>query len=567
MKKIMIVFLSISALFLTGTHVFASEIQMESHISQVAVYPDAALITRGATVEVKPGEHQLIFSDIIPVIDENSLRVTGQGTARVKILGAQIKKVFLEEKPAERVRQLEKDIEDLTSERKKYENTLSVLEQEKEFLNSLRLFSQGQLPKDLVTKTPSPKDVDDLLKFLDTNLKNNFAAELETERAMQELDKKMEVLTQELAQIKTPSKTKRSVVVDVEVLKAGTLELTISYLVQGASWRPVYDVRASFEKSQAELISFGIVHQTTGEDWENVDIILSTARPLMGGKMPDVLSWFLRPYEPPRRLAEAQYEPYYMERSLGAAGGVNKDSLSAIGGQASSDFAAPPVKAKAEVSYAAVQMSGFSVVYRIPRKATIKSDGTEVKLPIASQALAAKFKYASYPKALPSVYLASRVTNSKDLQLLPGPANLFLEDDFVGSSQIEAIAPSESFDLYLGVDENVKAKREEIEKKTDDVLIGNIPSPNRKVTLKYKLTVENYKAKNITFELFEAMPVSQDERIKVKIDHVSLEPKDKDYRDKKGVWRWELELQPKAKQEIFYTVTIECPRGMKIEGF
>jgi hypothetical protein len=47
--------------------------------------------------------------------------------------------------------------------------------------------------------------------------------------------------------------------------------------------------------------------------------------------------------------------------------------------------------------------------------------------------------------------------------------------------------------------------------------------------------VENYKSRRIEVKLFEAMPVSQDERIKVKISQVSQEPNQKDWKDRKGI--------------------------------
>jgi hypothetical protein len=67
-------------------------------------------------------------------------------------------------------------------------------------------------------------------------------------------------------------------------------------------------------------------------------------------------------------------------------------------------------------------------------------------------------------------------------------------------------------------------------------------------------------------KLFEALPVPEDDRIKVKIEKVSLEPKEKDWKDRKGIWLWELELEPKAKKEIFYNLVVEHPREMQIEG-
>ncbi len=136
----------------------------------------------------------------------------------------------------------------------------------------------------------------------------------------------------------------------------------------------------------------------------------------------------------------------------------------------------------------------------------------------------------------------------------------------MGVSHLAAIAPAEEFDLYLGVDENVKVKKEEIERKVDDVLLGGIPAPNRKITIVFKATVENYKSKDITFELFDSVPVSEDERIKVRVERVTPEPKEKDYKDKKGVWRWELKLEPRAKKEISYTTIIDYPRSLQVEG-
>ena len=158
------------------------------------------------------------------------------------------------------------------------------------------------------------------------------------------------------------------------------------------------------------------------------------------------------------------------------------------------------------------------------------------------------------------------MTNDAATQLLAGRVNVFLEGEFIGPSSLDAISPGEAFDLSLGADENVRVKREIVEKKVDDVLIGGIPASTIKTTTRVKITLENFKAKPVAFELFEAMPVSQDERIKARVEKVSLEPTNKDWKDKKGVWRWALKLEPKAKQEIVYTFVVEHPRGMVVEG-
>jgi len=397
---------------------------------------------------------------------------------------------------------------------------------------------------------PVAKDLDETYKFLDLKLRENYAQDTEMELQMRELQKKIDMLSRELADISGPrQKLKRSILVDVQAQGPKTVSLSVSYLVRGASWQPLYDARADFEKTKVELVSYGIIKQVTGEDWQDVEISLSTAKPSIGGNMPYVAPWVLRPYQP--RVLKMKNAGSGFARQRAAFEEEKADLM---------DLAAP------SVPYAQAEEKGIAVVYKLPNKASIKSDGSEQKLPVSSQILNADFKYSAYPRAVLMAYLGSRVTNGPNLQLLGGRVNIFLSGDFVGTSTIENIGPGEEFDLYLGADENVKVKREQIEKKVDETIIGNIPSPNKKTTFTYKLKAENYKNKKIYLKLFETMPVSEDDRIKAKIVNVSPEPKEKDWKDRKGVWLWELELNPKEKKEITYTFIVEHPRDMNVEG-
>jgi len=531
---------------------FAAEMETESRIAEVTVYPDSALISRVASLKLSSGEYKIIFPNIIPDIDEASLRVSAQENAGVKLFGAQVKKEFLEEEAAERVRQIKEEIQKLQDEIQKLQNDRQIISEEKQFLDSIRLFSHDQLPRDLVTKTPAVKDLDDMFKFMDVKLKDSYAQIIEVELKTREAQKKIEVLKRQLAEVSGPQrKLRRSIVVDLEALKPAAFDLKVSYLVRGASWQPIYDARADFEKSEVELVSYGIIRQNSGEDWQDVEMSLSTAKPAIGGNMPYVAPWVLRPYQ-----------PHMLDKERKSGEWLGSQKMAFISGAP----AATVVPADEGIRYAKAEERGIAIVYKLPKKASIKADGTEYKLPVSTQVLTAKFEYSSYPRSVLNAYLGSRVTNAPNLQLLGGRVNIFLAGDFVGSSSIDNIGPGEEFDLYLGMDENVKVKREQIEKKVDETLIAGIPSPTKRTALKYKLTVENYKSKKINVKLFEAMPVSEDDRIKVKIEKLSLEPKEKDWKDRKGVWLWELELEPKQKKEIIYTFIIEHPREMLVEG-
>ncbi len=539
----------------------ASEVNAPSRISQVTVYASSAFVTRSATVPVTPGDTRVVFAAIVPEIDENSLRVKGRGTAEVKILGAQLKREFTADVPVEKVQQLTDEIQALEDQNAKCDNEKQVLDDEKKYLDSVRLFADKKIPEDLVTKMPTTQELEDIRVFLNLRLKENLNGRQEIDITIRKNQKRLEALRRELEQIAGPGqKVKRSILVEVEVAREGNLDLEVSYGVNGASWNALYDARASFEKSQVELVSYGIVRQNTGEDWDDVDMVLSTARVTGNGNMPEADPWFIRPYQPP-----VPRRAYPMKAK--AAGGMGRAGMAESAPMAADAMmlAAAPLEEAANV-YAQAEAKGVSVAYKLSRKVTVKSDGEEHKLPISSQTLAAHFEYSAYPRAAALAYLRSRVSNDKDLQLLAGRVNVFMEGDFVGTSGIASIAPGQEFDLYMGIDENVKIKRELLERKKDDVLLGGIPSPTMKETFKYKLTVENYKAAASTVNLFEAIPVSEDERIKAKVSQTSLEPKEKDWKDRKGIWRWEFSLEPKGKQEIFYTIVVEYPRGMRVEG-
>jgi uncharacterized protein (TIGR02231 family) len=199
--------------------------------------------------------------------------------------------------------------------------------------------------------------------------------------------------------------------------------------------------------------------------------------------MPYVTSWFLRPY---------QREVLSDKTSAPLAAAYQTEAFK-------KEVGALEERVESEMEYAAAEEKGIAVIYKLSSKVSVKSDKSEHKFPVSSQFLSAEFEYSSYPRVSPFAYLGSRVTNSKGLQLLAGRVNIFLEGDFVGFSGIGNIAPSEEFDLYLGIDENVKVKRELLEKKVDETLIAGIPSRTKKTTFRYKLTVENYNLKLYQF--------------------------------------------------------------------
>ena len=242
-SKIIKIIIILSFFFLIGfsVSVATTKIEVESEIDRVSVYPDSALVERVSHLDLKEGFYEIIFTRIISEIDENSLRVSLPGEIPVRILGAQVKREYLEEIPSERIKYLNEEIQKLEKKIAQMKNFKSILSEKKKFINSVTFFSGEQISQDLMTKMPQISDLENLLLFLDTELKDIYSQDLDSELEIRSLNNKVETLKRELSQISgVQKKIKRSIIVELEVLavpKEGTTDSKVYYLVKGAYWK------------------------------------------------------------------------------------------------------------------------------------------------------------------------------------------------------------------------------------------------------------------------------------------------------------------------------------------
>ncbi len=85
----------------------------------------------------------------------------------------------------------------------------------------------------------------------------------------------------------------QQVVVILEKGTAATATLEVEYTVPGASWRPAYDLRYLAAQNQVVLETSARVTQASGEDWSDVELLLSTAMPGANIALPKLLTWTL----------------------------------------------------------------------------------------------------------------------------------------------------------------------------------------------------------------------------------------------------------------------------------
>ena len=109
---------------------------------------------------------------------------------------------------------------------------------------------------------------------------------LETQE--EERKKELEARSRELRELSASARPDRlAAIVRMEVPAPGDLDIELSYLIGGASWRPRYDARVDALGGRVRLVEQALVWQRTGEAWEGVSLSLSTARPNASVTLPD----------------------------------------------------------------------------------------------------------------------------------------------------------------------------------------------------------------------------------------------------------------------------------------
>jgi hypothetical protein len=81
------------------------------------------------------------------------------------------------------------------------------------------------------------------------------------------------------------------VVVNAEKSTSGKIE--ISYIINNASWTTNYDIRIEDVDKPLNLIYKAKVIQNTGEDWNNVKLVLSTGNPSISNATPELNTYYL----------------------------------------------------------------------------------------------------------------------------------------------------------------------------------------------------------------------------------------------------------------------------------
>ncbi|WP_315129912.1 mucoidy inhibitor MuiA family protein [Achromobacter marplatensis] len=529
---------------------------LASSIGAVTVYQDRAVVTRSASSELAAGEHELVLENLPVTLQESSLQVSAKSTGQASLLDVKVRDAYQADTANERVRALQEQLRKLEAQQAELDDEAAVLDNQRELVLMMQRGATepakegARLTLDEL-KAIQTLSADSLGKTL-ASLRQVAERKTVLEREMEALHDQLNVLQGQL------SRRTKTVTLRVNLARAGKVDLAVSYAVGGARWTPAYDARLRPADRSVDLGYFGVISQNTGEDWKNVKLTLSTARPSLGGGAPPLQPWIIDvappppPPRPPRPVAAPA--PVTSEMSM-------KRSRPSSAAEAYADAAmAEPAPEAVEVSTAQMQNEATSASFQIKNPATLPSDNSSQRVAIATAKLPATLQYQSTPALREAVFLTAQASNNTDFPFLAGPLNTFLDDAFVASSRIKAVMPGEKVELAMGADDGISIKRQLVNRFTEST---GFSGSGKRVTYEYKITVKNNKATKEQLVFKDRLPVSRNEKIVVKL----LSPADRDVkREEDGKLAWEWELEPGKSRETVLKFSVDYPGDVDVSG-
>ncbi|MCD4792660.1 MAG: mucoidy inhibitor MuiA family protein [Bacteroidales bacterium] len=533
---------------------------LDSKITKVTVFLDRAQVTRVAQTDAEKGEHVFRFEKLPESIEEKSIQVTGLGKVLLKEI--KYKDVYYEEVQDEKKNKLYNETVQIQFQIQEISDQIAHAKKEKQFMENIVGKITGESQE--TSLELHPENWMKMVEFYRTKLDSSDNEIREANKRLTEQEAKFKKINREISKLsKNEGKTKK--VVDVTIVAEDTskIALALTYIVYGPSWQPAYNLRVSSENKKILVEYNAVITQQTEEDWNNIDLTISTAQVQVGGTIPVLSPWYVAKYVPAppiefkkkgKRMLSKSAMPMEKEAIFDDFEGSELLSNAAIGGK-------PKKMAQPKVQ---VEDKATSTTYSITGKSTIISNGDTHKTAIGVPVFDADFQYTIVPKLSTYAYLKAEITNKSDYVFLSGNANVFFDNSFVTETNLKNVQSEEKFYVSLGVDEGIKTEHKILPAFNKDEGIFN---KKHKKTYDFETIIKNVKKTDEKIKLLQHIPVSNDDNIEVKL----ISPKYKEDTDalkinKQGII--EINLAIKSNEEITTGLkfTVEYPKDVDVTG-
>lgn len=522
-------FVLLSMLFV-AEYSYATNVTVPTKIKDVTIYLSGASLSCVADVKIPAGVSTVTLTDLPTAISEESIQLEGVGDF---VINNVLYRVTQDKTPKG---------DSLTKIKQELDDKIAVLKYTKDvYANEIEILNANREIKG-ANSNLSTVELDKVLKFYQSEmlkLKENIR---KTDKSIAELNTELSRINSELAPYR--NRTKGEVEVTVSSTKAQNIKLGMSYYVNCAYWTPFYEARVEDVNKDISVAYKAKIYQSSGYDWNNVKVTLSTGNPTLNGTVPTLNKWILREHQPQVRYSKANLK---MAAAESVAYDMEMDEAAAASKSAMSNVARG-IRTTTDEKMTTIE-------FAIDELFSVKSQQNDAMLTINTNKLPAEYVYRCVPKLDRNAYLLAKITDFAKYNFLSGDVTLYLGGKYVGTSYLNIAQTTDTLKLSLGQDKGIMVERtlsDEFNKKST---IGK----NYKQTAMWNISVRNNKSTNVKIEILDNLPVSGSSSITVSnmsYDGATL--------DDKNIATWSLDLKPSETKNLKLSYTVTYPKTMSL---
>jgi hypothetical protein len=576
--------------------------QLAGKVTGVTLYRGQAMVTRTIPVALAAGAHEIVVPNLPPQVQPDSL--FAEGTDAIEVRAVRYRERAAMDSTDAKVKTLQAEIDDLNRTRREFEMQVQVVQRKLAYLDSMSTFSTQKANENLEAGKLDVQALTQLSTFAFEQRDQAMSKELELQFQIEETQKQIELAQRKLGELASAgTNSVREAVLFVQKANDAEGELRLSYLVSACGWSPSYVVRSDENGADAaadaepagavELEYSALIHQTTGEDWNDVELTLSTATPALSSASPGLAPFrvtltsrtdpnaeaqvaqmpmgkaFAQQFRDLNIQQQAQVDAYANTVTLGLNIDANWRVNDLANGIQCLELTADQ-KSLALLRQASDETAdGPSLSYTLATPVSLASRSDQQMVRIHEAQLQATLYYVANPVLTNYVYREADVLNTSPVDLLSGPVSVYLGGKFVGKTEIPTVARGQAFVVGFGIDPQLRANRELVEK-TESVQGGN-----EEQELNYRVTLENFKGEDATVRVYDRIPTSDDSmELRVTLGEVSqpisAAPLYVREERPRGILRWDVDVPARKFGEnavtIEYSYRLEFDRSLMISA-
>lgn len=533
----------VSVLCLLPAPLWAEDIPLRSTVTAATLYPQGATVTRSVGFSAPAGQHDLILSDLPQNTPLSAVRVGVDGASMGSVTARNDYVPPQDTDESDALKAARSTVETLEQSLREAEAKVEAIRLEEQAAQArigfLQKLGQGQALADM-----DAADLRDMVALIGEETLAARQTALDARLRSEAADRGLADLRHELDQARAalralvPQDTPRAmlaVAISTQQPTDGTV--TVTYTIDDAGWQPVYDLRLTRENGELDIERGAFIRQSTGENWRDIALTLSTSRPSDQAAPSDIWPWLRRVTDPDAPM------PKPLSRG-GAADAV-------------AELAAPQA-APVEVQQATAQFDGLAVTYDYPGTVSVASEADRVRIALGTLALEAEVMAQAVPLSDGRAFLMADVTNTADELILPTQeARFYLDDRFVGQRFLEMIPAGGQADLSFGAIDGLRLARAIPQRQQGE---RGVFTRSGALDETVRITVENLTAQDWPVRLLDRVPYSEQDDLTIDWS-AQPAPSDTDVDDKRGVLEWRFDLPAGDTQAIVLDYSLEWPDG------